>query len=338
MNTHFEDIFLLSLLQKYIDNRCSEDELRTLLQWLRSEAPKEEFHSFSDSLWDQMENRIVYPDDKRRSEMNQEVTILLNKIRNQNGEQKSQTYPGRVWLQRMVAIFVLLIGLSIGYYITRDNKPSRVTFTEITASKGETNEYIFDDGSKVVLNSGSILRIPSDYNNTGRSVEIEGEGFFDITPDPAKPFIIRSGDKQVKVLGTSFNVKSYEEDDYFEVTVTTGKVLVDIEDMDIRLRVTPMEHLSINKHTGSLSKLTLDENYYTKWMDGFLYFNREPIQEVIKTINRKYDRTVILDCPDCEHIISGTHDNKSIEAVIDAICFTTRLKYRTDGNTIILYK
>ncbi|GEM_PF-1535864 len=339
MNKHIQETSLVSLLQKYIDNRCNENELRILLHWLKSESPKDEFNQLSSSLWQEIDTQTDYPDEERKKELNREVDLLLQKIKQRKEKrQKSGILHHKSWIIRIVAIFILLLGLGTGYLLMREGEAAPITYTEIIALRGEIKEYTLDDGTEIFLNSDSKLRIPSDYNQNERSIEIEGEGFFDVTSNPQKPFVIHCGGKQVKVIGTSFNVKSYEEDNYFEVTVSTGKVLVDIDSMDIRLRVTPMEHLSINKQTGNLSKLTLEENYYTRWINGLLYFNRQPIQEVIKTINRKYDRTIILDCPGCHHIISGTHDNISIEAVVDAICFTTGLKQRTEKDNIILYK
>ena len=88
---------------------------------------------------------------------------------------------------------------------------------------------------------------------------------------------------------------------------------------------------------GNINKETIQENNYIKWIQGSLYFNKEPIREVIKTINRTYNCKVILQCKNCDYKITGTHDNKSIEAVIEAICFTTGLHSRQEGEKIILY-
>ena len=194
------------------------------------------------------------------------------------------------------------------------------------------------DGTKVVLNSDTKLRIPSNFNKEERVIEMEGEGFFDVTPNPDKPFIIKSGETQVRVLGTSFDFKSYKEDDFIMLTVSTGKVRVNVADQDLQLSVSPNEHLSINKVDGNVRKETIRENNYIKWMQGSLYFNKEPIREVLKTINRTYNRQVVLQCRKCDYFITGTHDNKSIDAVIEAICFTTGLRSREEGDKIILYE
>ena len=150
--------------------------------------------------------------------------------------------------------------------------------------------------------------------------------------------MVASKEIQVKVMGTSFNVKAYEEDSSLGITVSTGKVMVSIPREDMQMRIETMEHLNVNKETGELSKVSLEDNGYIKWIEGSLFFEKEPLVEVLKTINRKYDQNIELQDKTYNPIISGTHDNKSLEAVIEAICFTTGLKYMEEGKSIILYK
>ena len=213
----------------------------------------------------------------------------------------------------------------------------KIRYTEITTTRGQTKEYTLSDGTRITLNSQSKLTIPSNYNEKERSVKITGEAFFDVTPNQEKPFTVINKEMQVKVLGTSFNVKAYEEDSSLGITVSTGKVMVSVPKEDMQVRIEPMEHLNVNKETGELSKVSLEDNGYVKWIEGSLFFEKEPLAEVLKTINRKYDQNIELQDNTYNPIISGTHDNKSLEAVIEAICFTTGLKYREEGKNIILY-
>jgi len=330
---------ILSLLQKYIENRCDEYELRTLLHWLKSPEGTSDFDFVSESLWDKLENKYAYPGKNRITELDREVDILLQKVTTEHIVPRKTKITRRTFFYRIASVVLLLIGLGSGYLLIHNRETAdEVIYKEISAARGEIKEYTLKDGTHIILNSGSKLKIPSDYNEENRSIEMIGEGFFDVTPDPSKPFIVKSGEAQVKVLGTSFNVKSYAEDNTIGVTVSTGKVLVNIPNMDLQLRVMPMEHLVVNKETNDLTKQALVENNYTRWIEGTLYFDKEPLSEVLKTINRKYDRNVILHCGNCNYIISGAHDNKNIEAVVDAICFTTGLKSKEEGRDIILYE
>ncbi len=327
------------LLHKYIENQCSEDELHTLLHWLKSPDSKDEFDLTGQSVWNHLNKKVGYPEGERMIILDKEVSHLLQRIR-QEKTVKSRTVSINPlkWLSRIAAVILLFFIVGAGYYFIRSGQENVISYKEITVSRGEIKEYTLDDGTSIVLNSGSKLTIPSDYNKDHREIEMTGEAFFDVTPDPEKPFIIKNGETRVKVLGTSFNLKSYEEDNFLELTVSTGKVLIDVPDMDIRLRVNPLEHLSVEKQAGTLTKLKLDENYYAEWINGTLYFDKTPIGEVIKSINRKYNKTVILSDPDYDNLISGTHDNKNLDAIIESICFATGLKPHVKGDTIILSK
>lgn len=339
MDEHIYNTRLISLLQKYIENKCNEEELHTLLSWLKSSDKLDDFNLVSETLWSKLDGKYKYPEDSRLPELNREVDILLQQIRTKPTRTNKINITRRNFFYRIASVFLLLIMLGGGYLLLRNAKVAEeVHYTEITVKRAEIKEYTLPDGTHITLNSGTTLRIPSDYNKENRQIEMLGEGFFDVTPNPQKPFIIKSGDTQVRVLGTSFNIKSYPEDASIGVTVTTGKVLVNFPSIDLQVRVTPLEHLQINKQTQDLSKLTLSENYYSKWKEGTLYFYREPLTEIIKTISRKYDRNVVLRCKNCNPIITGTHDNKSLDALIESICFTTGLKSRPEGNAIILYE
>lgn len=339
MDKQIHHTYMLSLLQKYVENRCSEEELYALLYELKSPEILHEFNTVSESLWNRIDSKNLYADERQTAKLNEEVDILLQRIKQKNVPlPKKKPVSGRLKFYRVAALILVLIGLGVSYLLSDKFGSEELVYTEISVPRGETKEYKLDDGTRIVLNSGSKLVVPSDFNKGSRCVEMLGEGFFDVTPNPEKPFVIKSEGAQVRVVGTSFNVKAYPEDEYLGVTVSTGKVLVNLSDLDLQLRVTPMEHLTINKKTGNLTKLPLKENNYIKWMDGALHFDKEPIREVIKMINRKYNRNVLLRCKDCDRLISGTHDNKSLEAVIEAICFTTGLQHKEEGDSIILYE
>lgn len=338
MDNHILNTKVIALLQKYMENKCDEHELSTLLYWLKSPDASESFDFISDSLWNKLDEKYTYPDENRIAELNREVDILLQKIKIKQTFSPEKKMLRRSFIYRVASVFFILVGLGIGYWLIHKTETGeKVVYTEISTARGEIKEYTLDDGTHIILNSESKIIIPSDYNEN-RHIEMIGEGFFDVTPNLQKPFIVKSGSTQIRVLGTSFNVKAYSEDNTIGVTVSTGKVLVNIPDIDLQLRILPMEHLVVQKETGSLTKSTLLENNYTKWREGLLYFEREPLSEVIKIINRKYAKDVILRCKDCNPLISGSHDNKSLEAVLEAICFTTGLKYREGGDNIILYE
>lgn len=334
-----QETIIISLLRKYVKDQCSEQELRTLLQWLKSSDHHIGFDWVVQPLWDAIDKDMPRPDEEGENELRQEVSSLLSEIRQQKTSNFGVRSKNRLnGFYRVAAILILALSVTLGVLKVLDRPQSVVTYVEKMSAKGETKSLLLADGTKVILNSDTKLIIPSNFNKEERIIELEGEGFFDVTPDPDKPFIIKSGETRVKVLGTSFDFKSYKEDEFIKLTVSTGKVRVNMIDQDLQLAVSPNEHLSISKIDGNVRKESIEENNYIKWIHGSLYFNKEPIREVLKTINRTYNRKVILQCENCDYRITGTHDNKSIEAVIEAICFTTGLRSKREGGNIVLYE
>lgn len=335
-----QDTIIISLLQKYIKDQCSEQELRTLLLWLKSPDSHIDFDLVAKPFWNTIENDMFSLHEEKRNELLQEVSILLSEIKQKNELISNSRVRNKKRLNvfyRVAVILIITFSVTLGLLKVLDRPQPLVTYVEKVSAKGEKECLFLADGTKVILNSDTKLIIPSNFNEEERIINMEGEAFFEVAPNPNKPFIIKSGKTRVEVLGTSFNFKSYEEDEFVKLTVSTGRVRVNVVDQDLQLAVSQNEHLSINKIDGNVHKETIEENNYIKWIHGSLYFNKEPIREVIKTINRTYNRKVVLQCKDCDYCITGTHDNKSVEAVIEAICFTTGLRSRFEGDNIVLY-
>ena len=335
-----QDTIIILLLQKYIKNQCSEQELHALLHWLKSPDNHAELDLVVKPLWETIDKNMSRPEGEKEKELHEEVSLLLSGVKRKDRKISNPIVRDKNRLNgfyRIAAILILAFSVTFGLVKVLDRPSPQLTYTEKVSNKGEKKNIVLSDGTKIILNSDTRLRIPADFNKEERVLEMEGEGFFDVAPNPDKPFIIKSGETRVRVLGTSFDFKSYKEDDFIKLTVSTGKVRVNVDDQDLQLSVSPNEHLSVNKIDGNVSKETIQENNYIKWIQGSLYFNKEPNREVIKTINRTYNRKVILQCKNRDYKITGTHDNKSIEAVIEAICFTTGLHSRQEGDNIIIY-
>lgn len=344
MKVHLREEEVIRLLNKYIRNECSREEATTLLRWLKSPESQEGFERGCASGWEQAFSDISYPDPQRERQLRQEALLLLQKLDNRK-KTSFFTVRARVVRQlgKIAVAACLLLGIGLFTYNWEEKREALIeietpVFQEFVAKVGEIKEIRLKDGSTVILNSGSRLRVPDRFNRKERTVEIDGEGFFKVMPDPEKPFLVDAKDVRVKVTGTSFNVNAYDEDNDIAVTVATGKVLVGMEEQQMQLQLLPNEHLAIDRRGRNISKEVLKENNYMKWMDGYLYFDKLPLRQVIRMITRKYNQPIELTCEDCNCLISGSHDNKSLQSVLEAVCFAAGLKQRMENGKIILYE
>ena len=140
---------------------------------------------------------------------------------------------------------------------------------------------------------------------------------------------------KIRVLGTVFNIKEYENDKLATVSVVSGKVEVDLAEG--KALVENNRQVKLDKTSGNFEKCTIDADKYLSWIDGTLYFNRTPLREVVNMLNRFYPQVEIeLAEGEYPNLISGEHDNKSVEAVLTSIVYMTGLKCKITGSKFIL--
>ena len=146
--------------------------------------------------------------------------------------------------------------------------PSDHLLTEISVNHGEHKQVTLPDGTVVHLNAGTVMRYPTEFTSdiVGRNGR---RSFFNVMRDEGKPFIVRTRQADVKVLGTSFNVKAYQEDELIAVSVRTGKVEVDMPESVMRLL--PNEQVIVNNANGEILKKNEDAQKVTAWLQGGLY-------------------------------------------------------------------
>lgn len=212
----------------------------------------------------------------------------------------------------------------------------QISYLEASTSYGEHKEVILPDGTVLTLNSCSRVRYPNRFVVDERRIELEGEGFFQVSRNENQPFIINTHFFDVRVLGTSFNVKSYSSDETVMVDVESGKIQVDMP--EAMMRLTANEQVRINTVSGEYSK-EREKHAVAVWRGGALRFDATPIHDVAKELERMYNcRITFAQGQSFENLISGEHDNKSLEAVLQSIEYSSGIHYKVSGQNVLLYK
>ena len=212
----------------------------------------------------------------------------------------------------------------------------QISYLEASTSYGEHKKVSLPDGTVLTLNSCSRVRYPSRFVDDERRIELEGEGFFQVSHNEKQPFVINTRFFDVRVLGTCFNVKSYSSDETVMVDVENGKVQIDMP--DAMMRLTANEQVRINTASGEYSK-EREKHAVAVWRGGALRFDATPIHDVAKELERMYNcRITFAHGQSFENLISGEHDNKSLEAVLQSIEYTSGIHYKLSGKEVLLYK
>lgn len=236
----------------------------------------------------------------------------------------------RIFL-RIAAAVLILVGLGVALIYINNSGPSN---SKITASSGDSErniEITLPDGSRVWLNRNSQLSYDTDPGNNPRIVTLAGEAFFEITPDPLKPFVIDAGKASIKVLGTSFNVITSNSNDQVEVFVKKGKVMLTGSSGDQSIVLEPGY---IGKAGSGNPVKSLNENRnYLSWKTDTLVYNGQTLDVVFADLKRVFNINISADDPSIDKMsLSTTFFNLPHDTIIQLICNTFSLNYTKEGD------
>ena len=234
-----------------------------------------------------------------------------------------------------IAASILLVFLGI-YGASYQEEPN-VQMAQLTTNFGERREVVLADGSRIVLNACSTLEYPEQFTGDTREVKLNGQAFFDIAHKEDQPFFVETGKFHVEVLGTAFDVKSYAEDEIVSVEVQRGKVEVTLPEATLRLK--KEEQILMNTVSGEFNKKRGNKEVAT-WRKGSLCFNHTPIKDVARELERVYNRDIrFAEGQEFTNVITGEHDNQSLESVLESLHYVSGLNYRTEADgSIVIYK
>lgn len=192
----------------------------------------------------------------------------------------------RLW--QSVAVVLLVVSVSLGYQFYKiEEKDSGIVQQCISGT--QIKNFLLPDGSRVSMNSGSMLLYPEQFTGKHRSVFLIGEANFQVKADKKKPFIVKTNDFQITALGTEFNVSAYTEDKDVLATLITGSVLVEFANMTKKRLLKPNEQLVYNKENCRDTLICPDMKEVTAWQNGELVFSQKSIADIISILERKYN-------------------------------------------------
>ncbi|WP_103865047.1 FecR family protein [Aquimarina sp. I32.4] len=246
---------------------------------------------------------------------------------------------------KYAAIFILVCSMSITYYIYSPLSPEIISnhLAKTVIPNGNTGKVILPDGSSVWLNSGSKLIYTNFFKENERRVTLEGEGYFEVVKDKTKPFIVSTKkNMKIRVLGTSFNVKAYPEDNQIETALITGKVQLNIDNntSEKNIDMIPGEKV-IYKEKAHEIHLKKEENINdeSSWKEGKLIFKKESLKLITNELSRTFNVDIIVDNEASKEIITASFDkNTSIREIFQILKLVSDFKYEYTNNKWIITK
>jgi transmembrane sensor len=215
---------------------------------------------------------------------------------------------------------------------------SELTYNSITIPRGaEYQVVVLPDGSKVWINSASSLRYPTAFTGNERKVELTGEAYFEVAHNPAKPFRVTSNSQTVEVLGTHFNINSYDDEPATKTTLLEGKVKVTASaDNAVRI-LQPGQQSELNAGSFIIKPVETDEA--VAWKNGKFMFERDNIQYIMRTVSRWYNVDVEYSgtVPD-DNFKGGTSRYKNVSELLSILQLTGKVHFKIEGRKIIVSK
>ena len=270
-------------------------------------------------------------------------------------------YPSlKKWIIAAAAVF---IGLFSTYQLGLLTSTSSANYQNnvIVAKRGTKSKLILPDGTQVWLNSESKLTYGSSFNDSIREVTLDGEAYFDVVKDKKHPFVVRTSALSIRVLGTAFNVKSYQQDPTIETTLVRGMIEVhkNNEPAASKIILHPNEKLVYNKPSATpeiikgtipttsqlISISTLPKNIAdssrkeTSWVYGRLVFDGDSFTTLAEKMERWYNvKIVIKNNSVANYRFAGVFENENVEEALKALQLIAMFKYTINENEIIIEK
>lgn len=203
----------------------------------------------------------------------------------------------------------------------------------LTTARGEEYQLILPDGSKVWLNSASSLHFPAEFTGTQRNVELSGEAYFEITKNKEKPFIVKIKEMKVEVLGTHFNVMSYQDEGEIKTTLLEGAVKIASGNTHHVLK--PGEQ-AVVAASNKIEISQVDTEQAVAWKDGYFKFNKQDIRFIMRQLARWYDIDVVYEGEIPADLFVGKIRRRENITEVLKIFELSQIKYQIKGRKIII--
>lgn len=219
-------------------------------------------------------------------------------------------------------------------YGSTSGQETTVSTQTLQTPRGKDFKIVLSDGTEVWLNAESTLTYPSRFHEAQRIVELDGEAYFKVAKDSARPFIVRSGKLETQVLGTSFNFRNYIHSTP-HVTLVEGRVLVTGHDTSVTLH--PNEDAQIGDD-GTIRVTQVDPRSYTAWVDGYFYFDNASLEEIMRELGRWYNLNILFENPEAMkyHFNFWASRKNGIHNVIELLNDLGKVKASLDNNALII--
>ncbi|MBS1528663.1 MAG: FecR domain-containing protein [Bacteroidetes bacterium] len=317
---------IIYLVSGYINSRLTADEQRELDAWINQNDHNRQL--FAELVSEDRQAAAIAKMESFGTEQSLlHVTSQMAAI--------TQKHRQRIKYSWYAAAAILVFS-AVALFTHTSHRRQLLT---VSVPFGKVQQLTLPDSSKVWLNAGTTIQYPEKFDNTTRQILLKnGQAFFDVVHDPDKPFVVEAKGIDVTVLGTSFEVKAFADEQENKVAVTTGKVGVSAKDQPT-VMLLPDESAVYNTTTHQISEQKTSAADIASWRTGRLVFEQEPFQYVIHALERKYNVRIQNEKPQLLQLkITLRLNDQPLKNVLDVLAFSNNFNYRQENEQLIVIR
>jgi transmembrane sensor len=356
-----------NIIWKFLAGELSSDEAIKLMHWVSLSDENKKMFSKTKLLWMASKSFTNEPTSDQKEDFAR-LTARIDFEDNNDlnaralSDFTSDRKPAWQVVFKVAAVILLIYCLSVSFIIIKDK--NKKAYTQVTTRKGKQSEVILADGTHIWLNSESSIKYPVKVNGSKVNVFLNGEAYFEVHKNPNRKFIVNTGEIKIAVLGTSFNVKAYDDEETIETTLEEGKISISGKIAQKQLSkpiiLEPNQRIIFNRNssgyklaevnseeqedslqvTGSASvELTLhaETRLYTSWKDGVLSFKNERFEVLAEKMERWFNVRIIIESPELKETrYTGVFEKESIERALKALSMSLPFKYEIDQDIVTI--
>lgn len=330
------DMINEELKAKFLAGECTEEELLQIKEWLKNSPQNKEEIFRMEKMSDALKAQFM-----PKSQIRQAEERLMAHIQKQEAEQEAEHHAHvvRLW-RRAAAVAVVCVLSGLAWFYSQHNSLRHVQMQLVTTGADNDTTLVLPDGTKVWLNKLSALKYPKEFDSDNRVVEIEGEGYFEVTKNPHQPFIVESEVMSVKVLGTVFNFHVDKQQQRATVSLLEGKVKVAGNHDEGTIELKPGQKACVDACLGNLTVSENDVYQDAMWHERKTAFSNANVSDIAKLLEKIYHIQVVVDpAIDQTNTYSGViKEKETIDSVLDLLQNTLPIHYKVKGNRVYLIK
>lgn len=318
------------LIDKFYRGECSPEEARQVMRWFEDHKQGE---ARVQEMWVSFEQDIPVSEE----DANRNLQRIHAAIQPSANQEIYRVFSSQ-WL-RVAAIITLAFVASYLLVPQLPEQPQLVAVQQITKENplGQKSTLRLPDGTVIRLNAGSRISYPEQFAENTRNVSLQGEAFFEVTENADKPFIVSINGLDVRVLGTSFNVRAYEDDREVQVVLATGKVQVTHQESNAEAYLSPGEEAVFEKEQQQMRKQAANLDAALAWKNNQIVFDNASAYEVFDVLERWYGVKINYETlPENAWNFTGSFRDENLENVLTSISYVKKFSFSIKDKNVLI--